>query len=492
MVLSEGVVTVQPILFEKYQVNSVVYESDTVTIYKVEHIHMLTERIIKKILKNSIRQSSFFSEINILKTIRHPGIPIIYDIEEDSSAYYIIEEYIEGLNLSHYLKKNGVLSQEEAVNIGIKICEIVSFLHGQKPVPILFLDIHPENILIKDDKIYLVDFGSSYYLGEADKRKLLMGTVGYAAPEQYRYDKLDQRTDIYGIGAVLYYMVTGRSCGHDSTKSLEFPNYITGKYKVIILQCLSRDMSERFSSVDMVARNLGEIIKKDDAYNDEKKSLIISVVGTQKRVGATYISLALATYLSEEWGATVYEEINESNHIRMLAKHCGLRYYNGYFYYKKLMLKPQYGPQVQLETDSRYIVRDYGVADISQVADSDMIIVVAGVNQWEIDNSAEVCRQWLDKECQPKTEQKVIILANMANTDNMRTLWKMTENVGMHMPYINNVFNSDEKIKEVFYQLMKAVKRDNSGGGNHKKKTRLFGRTAKKAENSHNRNNGDS
>ena len=109
--LSEGEVTVQFILFEKYQVESIVYESDTATVYKVVHLQMSACRIIKKILKKSIHQNSFYSEINILKSIRHPGIPIIYDVEEDNSAYYIVEEYIEGVNLAQYIEEKGVLSQ---------------------------------------------------------------------------------------------------------------------------------------------------------------------------------------------------------------------------------------------------------------------------------------------------------------------------------------------------------------------------------------------
>ena len=69
---------------------------------------MSARRIIKKILKKSIRQNSFYSEINILKTVKHPNIPIIYDQYEDNEAFYIVEEYIEAPNLMEYIKENGV------------------------------------------------------------------------------------------------------------------------------------------------------------------------------------------------------------------------------------------------------------------------------------------------------------------------------------------------------------------------------------------------
>ena len=79
--------TVQVILFEKYRVEHIVYESENATVYLVEHINMSARRIIKKILKKSIRQNSFYSEINILKTVKHPNIPIIYDQYEDGGAF---------------------------------------------------------------------------------------------------------------------------------------------------------------------------------------------------------------------------------------------------------------------------------------------------------------------------------------------------------------------------------------------------------------------
>ena len=75
------------ILFDKYRVTKVIYQSEQVTVYEVWHMYMSAKRVIKKILKKSIRQDSFYSEVKILKNLRHPGIPIIYDVIEDSFAY---------------------------------------------------------------------------------------------------------------------------------------------------------------------------------------------------------------------------------------------------------------------------------------------------------------------------------------------------------------------------------------------------------------------
>lgn len=444
-------------------------------------------RIIKKILKKSIHQDSFYSEINILKNIRHPSIPIIYDVEEDDSSYYIIEEYIEGETLFQYVTKRGVLSQEEAVRIGVQICEIMSFLHCQKPIPILFLDVHPKNILIKNDKIYLVDFGSSFFADETEKRRYLMGTIGYAAPEQYRYDALDERTDIYGIGAVLYFMVTGTSCNEGSTLSLKFPNNISGKYRIIVSQCLSQDINERFKSVYIIEKNLEQLIKFDNTYVDFDRPRIISVAGTQSRIGATHVGISLASYIAAKGYKVIYEEINESNHVRMIAGRRKLKYENGFFYKGNLLLKPTYGPQVQLDMECDYIVRDYGCQ--YEDIDTDELILLAGTKEWEIDNSIRVCNAFLEDE---NISKKLHILCNMSQEEKNGELWKTIGSVGMNVPYLNDIFYAYDTTEIFFEELFSTLITKSKGGRFYKKKTRLFGRFAKGTGNNRYRNNGRS
>lgn len=313
-----------------------------------------------------------------------------------------------------------------------------------------------------------------------------MGSVGYAAPEQYRYDALDERTDIYGIGAVLFFMVTGKNCGHDGTISLEFPNNISGKYRTIVLQCVSGDRNGRFRSVDMIAENLKELIKKDGAYNSNDKPQIISVAGTQTRMGTTHVSIALASFLAGKGCKVIYEEMNESNHLRMIAGRCRLKYENGFFYKDSLKLKPSYGPQVQLCMDCRYIVRDYGCLYDNTKLTGDAVLLLAGAKEWEIDNSYVVCSRYLE---QNKLSGNIQVLCNMSEYDKSKELWKMLGNVGMDVPYISDIFCVDAVAENFFKELTQALGLECEGGELYKKKTRFFGRTAKKTGNSRNRNN---
>ncbi len=448
-------------------VTDIIYQSDVVTIYVAEHIVMATKRVIKRILKKSIRQDSFYSEVKVLKNIRHPNIPIIYDTMEDSLAYYIVEEYMQGETLETYIGRVGQLPEESVVDIGIKLCNIVLYLHCQKPIPILFLDIHPRNILLSQGEVYLVDFGSSYYEGETARREQLFGAVGYAAPEQYVHNSLDVRADIYGIGAVLYYLITGR-ISDESTLSLQYPNYISEKLKNIVSQCVIADRDFRFQSVKAVLDNLMELKSDDNVRAIEEKPYIISFEGGQQRVGVTHISLGFAKYLSNIGYKVVYEESNNSNHTRLMAKTEKLLYDTGYFVSEKLMLKPAYGPQIQLQVNCDIIVRDLGLYE-GNCSECMRQVLIVGGRSWEIDKSIDACKD---------TGAKVV-LCNGGSKKAVARLWNSVSVIGLQVPYLHSPLQENDMDKEFYANLAQALGLCSIGGDKHKKKARLFKRIAK-------------
>ena len=101
----------------------------------------------------------FRREALVLKELRHPGIPIVYDVEEDEFYSYLIEEYLEGESLYDLVKKQGHLSQELTISYGIQLSCIMSYLHLAGPNPILHLDLQPKNLLLCHDTLKLIDFG---------------------------------------------------------------------------------------------------------------------------------------------------------------------------------------------------------------------------------------------------------------------------------------------------------------------------------------------
>ena len=144
----------------------------------------------------------------------HPGIPAYIECVCDGKGEFagFVMEYVEGRSLQKILDDGRSFTVREAAVAGLQFCGIMEQLHGQDP-PMIFRDLKPANILVRPDgKFVLVDYGAVRKLRKsAGSDTMRLGTDGYAAPEQYGgWEQSDERTDIYGIGAVLHHMVTGR------------------------------------------------------------------------------------------------------------------------------------------------------------------------------------------------------------------------------------------------------------------------------------------
>ena len=130
----------------------------------------------------------------------------------DSPATGFLMEYIEGDSLQKLLDGGRTFTVRETAEAGLSFCAILGKLHGSDP-PLIYRDFKPANILIRKDGSYvLIDYGACrIFKTEASRDTKMLGTEGYAAPEQYGgWEQSDVRTDIYGIGAVLHHMLTGR------------------------------------------------------------------------------------------------------------------------------------------------------------------------------------------------------------------------------------------------------------------------------------------
>lgn len=170
----------------------------------------------------------------LLQECNNPGIPRIYEMAEVEGTLYIVEEYLDGETLDKYVYN--IKDQKDIINIAKQICSILEGLHYNSH-PIIHRDIKPENIIISDKKVYLIDFNiSRKYLGDSNRDTVLMGTREYAAPEQYGFSESDVRTDIYGLGATVKYII-------DNT------NISSHKISRFITKCTEIDPDNRFQSV---------------------------------------------------------------------------------------------------------------------------------------------------------------------------------------------------------------------------------------------------
>lgn len=145
--------------------------------------------------------------------------PALYGIYEDSQtapvapgavSLILIEEYLPGHTLAEHILENGLFSEEQCIDIGMQICRILMELHSRKP-SIIHRDIKPSNVmLLPDGSVRLIDFNAAKAAANEEKQDtVLIGTAGFAAPEQYGFSSSTPQTDIYALGVLLNVMLTG-------------------------------------------------------------------------------------------------------------------------------------------------------------------------------------------------------------------------------------------------------------------------------------------
>ena len=214
----------------------------------------------------------FFNEARLASRLEHPYISSIYDMgyDEEGEAFFVMKLY-EGINLYEELqsrRQNKNLELSWILNIFSKVCEAVAFAHGKG---VLHLDIKPSNIRIDDfGEVLLCDWGISRAIGQGDDQRAplknivpivsratllgeLRGTPGFMAPEQMNKKACDERTDVYGLGALLFDMLIGQP----PSKNKYFGNEkVSNEIQAICLKAINEDADQRYSSVASLLEDL--------------------------------------------------------------------------------------------------------------------------------------------------------------------------------------------------------------------------------------------
>lgn len=150
----------------------------------------------------------FEAEAKILERLRHPRIPRVYVDFKDEGYHYLAMDFVRGSDLEDIIRRERYIPEERALQWADQICDVLEYLHQQKP-PIIFRDMKPSNIMIEPDgNVKLIDFGIAKAL-QPSQRGTQIGTPGYAPPEQYQGIATPE-SDIFSLGATLHHMLTGR------------------------------------------------------------------------------------------------------------------------------------------------------------------------------------------------------------------------------------------------------------------------------------------
>ena len=260
----------------KYKTLNLIGSGGMSKVYLAESTSLGTKWAIKAVDKKLHTEFDLLAEPNILKKLNHPSLPRIIDIEEDENNLYIIEDYIDGTSLDRQLKEKKNFDENTVINWAKQLCDVLIYLHNQKPNPIIYRDMKPANIIVdKDNKVKLIDFGiAREFKIDNDSDTTYMGTRGYAAPEQYGTSQSDKRTDIYSLGVTMYHLLTGISPlepPYELRKLRLIDSNFSEGIEYIVNKCIQSDPINRYQSVEELLYDLNNIHTFNSYYIKQKK-----------------------------------------------------------------------------------------------------------------------------------------------------------------------------------------------------------------------------
>ena len=199
---------------DRYEILKLIGEGGMANVYLARDT-ILDRKVAVKILRGDLADDEKFvrrfqREAISASSLSHPNIVEIYDVGEDDGNFYIVMEYIEGKTLKQLIKKRGVLSLPETIDIMMQLLDAIASAHDSY---IIHRDIKPQNIMIKDSGLVkITDFGIAMALnsGALTQTNSVMGSVHYLPPEQASGKGSTIRSDIYSLGILMFEMLTGK------------------------------------------------------------------------------------------------------------------------------------------------------------------------------------------------------------------------------------------------------------------------------------------
>lgn len=277
---------------------------------------------VKEVRKDGVKdyeviRQGLAAETDLLKKLRHPNLPDIVDVIEDESTFLIVMDYIEGRPLSRILAEQGAQPQELVVCWAKQLCDVLNYLHTRTP-SIIYRDMKPANIMLKPDKsVSLIDFGTAReFKGTSHSDTTCLGTVGYAAPEQFGgMGETDARTDIYCLGTTLYHLVTGRNpCDYpyEMQPIREVFPFLSGGLEQIIQKCTQRNPQDRYQSCSELKYALEHYKELDEAYRKKQKHKLA--------VFAMCVAAAVMCGTISAWGYAAGEQKKSADYNAVLMR----------------------------------------------------------------------------------------------------------------------------------------------------------------------------
>jgi len=296
---------------DHYRIDGLVASSGMASIFRATDVRDGKSVAIKfphpEMEADPVLYDRFKREEDIGKKLDHPGVVRVYDDEERSRRYMVLE-WVDGRLLRQVMNEQKRLPQDRAIRITLGLCKTLDYIHSQG---VVHRDLKPENIMVgPDDQVKLIDFGIA---ANAGSRRLTfaklteaMGTPDYISPEQVKGKRGDARSDIYSLGIMFYEMLTGKvpfngpnpfvimneRLLNNPVPPREVNPEISPELQEIIYRALERDPSKRYPNAREFALDLEHPEKVGVADRAELKNWKVKRSPVLRRV-LFYVMLAL-------------------------------------------------------------------------------------------------------------------------------------------------------------------------------------------------------
>ena len=266
------------LLDNRYEILEVIGTGGMAVVYKAR-CHRLNRLVAIKILKDENLQDEdfrrrFHAEGQAVGMLSHPNIVSVYDVSTSGDADYIVMELIDGISLKQYMEMKGVLNWKETLHFATQIAKALDHAHGRG---LVHRDIKPHNVMVlKNGSVRVTDFGIARVMSNSNTlTKETLGSVHYISPEQAKGSQVDNRSDIYSLGVVMYEMITGRTpfdgespvsvaiqhiAGGAVKPSVINPNVPKG-LEQIIMKAMAHDLKNRYSTAAALLADMDEFRK---------------------------------------------------------------------------------------------------------------------------------------------------------------------------------------------------------------------------------------
>jgi serine/threonine protein kinase/tetratricopeptide (TPR) repeat protein len=261
-------------------------------VWKVDDLTLQIPVALKLMASTSLSERvRLLHEARLARQITHPAVCRVFDVGEAGETIFFSMEFVQGEDLAALLKRSGRLTSERVVEIGRQLCAGLAAAHAEG---VLHRDLKPANVLIDSNgRVRITDFGIAVTTSDAGPR-VLIGTLGYMAPEQLAADgHVSERTDVYGLGVILYELVTGQPhhVVEAADKASQLPILAPGinaRLQRAIAKAIAADPRDRPATASALAAELPTIDTTTDSGVTRRFS---------KRAGAA-VAVALAAAAS--------------------------------------------------------------------------------------------------------------------------------------------------------------------------------------------------